>query len=176
MLVRAKKWKSVPFKAYIAFVPRCYPPVLLLQTLLTMVHAVADMSDLKSQLESAGGKLVVIDFFATWCGPCKMIAPQIEEMDKTMDDVVFLKVDVDEAEDVAQEYNITAMPTFIFIKSSKKVSMETVFNQPQTSRVIVSLDSRCVCKQSFFLVLFFSQPSQTKVPSLSKPRIFCRYP
>ncbi len=39
-----------------------------------------------------------------------------------MDDVVFLKVDVDEAEDVAQEYNITAMPTFVFIKDSKKVS------------------------------------------------------
>ncbi len=50
-----------------------------------------------------------------------MIAPQIEEMSKTMDDVVFLKVDVDEAEDVAAEYSITAMPTFIFIKNSNKV-------------------------------------------------------
>jgi len=55
------------------------------------------------------------------CGPCKMIAPQIESMDKEMDDVVFLKVDVDEAEDVAQEYNITAMPTFVFLKDSKKI-------------------------------------------------------
>ena len=65
---------------------------------------------------------MVIDFYATWCGPCKMIAPQIEEMSNTMDNIVFLKVDVDEAEDVAQEYNITAMPTFLFIKNGSKVS------------------------------------------------------
>ena len=68
---------------------------------------------------------VVIDFHAQWCGPCKMIAPQVEQMDKDMADVVFLKVDVDEAEDVAQEYNITAMPTFIFIKNSAKVRLCT---------------------------------------------------
>ena len=58
------------------------------------------------QLEAAGGKLVVVDFHATWCGPCKMIAPHLEEMDKTMDDVVFLKVDVDECEDIAEEYKV----------------------------------------------------------------------
>ena len=57
-----------------------------------MVHLVGDMDDLKKQLSGAGEKLVVIDFYATWCGPCKMIAPQIEEMEKAMDDVVFLKV------------------------------------------------------------------------------------
>merc|ERR1712223_1496403 len=79
-----------------------------------MVHQVADMGDLQSQLAAAGGKLVVIDFFATWCGPCKMIAPKIEQMAGEMVNVVFLKVDVDEAEDVAQEYNISAMPTFVF--------------------------------------------------------------
>ena len=45
------------------------------------------------------------------CGPCKMIAPHLEEMDKTMDDVVFLKVDVDECEDLAQEYKVI----FIFV-------------------------------------------------------------
>ena len=67
------------------------------------------------------GKLIVIDFFATWCGPCKMIAPKLEQMDKDMDNVVFLKVDVDEAEDVAQEYNISAMPTFVFLKNGQKV-------------------------------------------------------
>ena len=63
----------------------------------------------------------MIDFFATWCGPCKMIAPKLEQMDKDMDNVVFLKVDVDEAEDVAQEYNISAMPTFVFLKNGQKV-------------------------------------------------------
>ena len=51
-----------------------------------------------------------------------MIAPQIEEMSKSHDNVVFLKVDVDEAEDAAQEFNVSAMPTFIFMKSKVKVT------------------------------------------------------
>merc|ERR1712018_838112 len=88
----------------------------------TMVHQCSDLNDLNAQLEAAGGKLVVIDFFATWCGPCKMIAPKIVEMDAEMNNVVFLKVDVDEAEDAAQEYNIQAMPTFLFIKNKQKVA------------------------------------------------------
>merc|ERR1712223_1384451 len=62
-----------------------------------------------------------IDFFATWCGPCKMIAPKLEEWSASMPNVVFLKVDVDEAEDVAAEYSIQAMPTFIFMKNKAKV-------------------------------------------------------
>eukprot|EP00095_Tigriopus_kingsejongensis_P009072 maker-scaffold742_size103727-snap-gene-0.15 protein:Tk09072 transcript:maker-scaffold742_size103727-snap-gene-0.15-mRNA-1 annotation:"Thioredoxin-2" len=86
-----------------------------------MVTQIPDMDELRSQLAAAGDKLVVIDFYATWCGPCKMIAPQIEEMAGSMAEVVFLKVDVDEAEDVAAEYNVTAMPTFILIKNSEKV-------------------------------------------------------
>ena len=96
-----------------------------------MVHLVSDMADLNSQKSAAGGKLIVIDFYATWCGPCKMIAPQIEEMSKSMSDVVFLKVDVDEAEDVAAEFNITAMPTFIFIKGGNKVTFDGWFEHYQ---------------------------------------------
>ncbi|KAL6438724.1 hypothetical protein ACFW04_004607 [Cataglyphis niger] len=75
--------------------------------------------DLKSKLKEAGTSLVVIDFFAVWCGPCKMIGPLIEELSKEMQDVIFLKVDVDECEDIAAEYEITSMPTFIFIKEGK---------------------------------------------------------
>ena len=86
-----------------------------------MVHQCKDLADLNGQLESAGDKLVVIDFFAVWCGPCKMIAPKIEEMSAAMKNVVFLKVDVDEAEDVAAEYEISAMPTFVFMKKKAKV-------------------------------------------------------
>jgi len=87
-----------------------------------MVHAVTDTDDFKNQLAAAGEKLVVVDFFATWCGPCKMIAPVLEELNKTLEDVVFIKVDVDDIEEVAAEYKITAMPTFIFIKKSEQVA------------------------------------------------------
>ena len=87
-----------------------------------MVHQIQDMEDLQSQLSAAGDKLVVIDFFATWCGACKTISPKVEAMAGEMSNVVFLKVDVDEAEDVKEEYNISAMPTFIFLKNGQKVA------------------------------------------------------
>lgn len=86
-----------------------------------MVYQVKDQSDLETKLTEAGASLVVIDFFATWCGPCKIIAPKLEELSQEYLDVVFLKVDVDECEDIATEYNISAMPTFVFIKNKQKV-------------------------------------------------------
>jgi len=90
--------------------------------IVKMVKQCATLAELKEQLKAAGDKLVVIDFFATWCGPCKVIAPQIEDMDGKMPEVVFLKVDVDENEDAAQEYSISAMPTFIFVKKEAKIA------------------------------------------------------
>ncbi|EME31394.1 thioredoxin 1 [Galdieria sulphuraria] len=70
-------------------------------------------------------KLVVIDFYATWCGPCRMISPYLEELssDATLNEkgVLFYKVDVDKLADVAQEVGITAMPTFICYRKGKKV-------------------------------------------------------
>ena len=67
---------------------------------------------------------VVVDFFATWCGPCKMIAPKVSAMsqeDKYKDAVDFYKIDVDEVPDVAQELGIRAMPTFILFKDGEKI-------------------------------------------------------
>merc|ERR1711976_99947 len=90
-------------------------------TVIKMGKKLANMAEFNSELESAGSKLVVIDFFAEWCGPCKMIAPKIEELSAQKDNVVFVKVDVDENEDAASQYNISAMPTFVFIKNKEKV-------------------------------------------------------
>jgi len=87
-----------------------------------MVELVKSAKDMADQLAAAGDGLVVVDFYATWCGPCKVIAPQIEEMAKGEFSMVkFLKVDVDECEEVAMEYKITAMPTFKFIKGGNVV-------------------------------------------------------
>ncbi|GBP29667.1 Thioredoxin-2 [Eumeta japonica] len=83
---------------------------------------IKDSEDLKTRLSEAGEKLVVIDFMATWCGPCKMIGPKLEEMAAEMaDSIVVLKVDVDECEDIAAEYDVNSMPTFVFLKQGKKV-------------------------------------------------------
>merc|ERR1712243_150509 len=87
----------------------------------SIVHAVVD-NDFDAQLTFAGGKLVVVNFSATWCGPCKRMAPTFEAMSsKFFHHVVFLTVDVDDCEDVAEKYEISAMPTFLFIKNKAMV-------------------------------------------------------
>uniref|UniRef100_A0A8C6UAS8 Thioredoxin n=1 Tax=Neogobius melanostomus TaxID=47308 RepID=A0A8C6UAS8_9GOBI len=76
---------------------------------------------LQKELKAAGSKLVVVDFTASWCGPCKMIAPVFEKMADENKDVVFLKVDVDEASDVSEKCGISSMPTFQFYKNGEKL-------------------------------------------------------
>lgn len=64
---------------------------------------------------------VVIDFAASWCGPCRVIAPFLAELARKLPDVIFLKVDVDELKTVAQDWAVEAMPTFMFLKEGKIV-------------------------------------------------------
>ncbi len=65
-------------------------------------------------------KLTLVDFFATWCGPCKTLAPMLNELKhKVGDDVVILKVDVDINPSIAQKYKIQGVPTLILFKNSK---------------------------------------------------------
>ncbi|KAF7286686.1 thioredoxin 2 [Rhynchophorus ferrugineus] len=86
-----------------------------------MVTHIKDKDDLQQKLNDAGDQLVVIDFFATWCGPCKMISPKLEELAAEFTNIHILKVDVDECEDIAMEYNISSMPTFVFIKNKNTI-------------------------------------------------------
>lgn len=89
------------------------------------VNHLHSMSSFKtSVIEGSSDKIVVVDFFATWCGPCKAIAPTIVNMSNEQayaDRVSFVKIDVDEASDVAQEQGIRAMPTFGIFKNGEKV-------------------------------------------------------
>jgi thioredoxin 1 len=66
--------------------------------------------------------LVLVDFHAEWCGPCKMTDPIIEELSKEMKDVAFAKVDVDQEGEIAQEYNVSSIPSFFIFKDGKVVS------------------------------------------------------
>ena len=66
--------------------------------------------------------MVVVDFFATWCGPCKMLTPVIENVEKVLPNVKFIKVDIDQFNDLASEYRIQSVPTLIFIKNKEIVA------------------------------------------------------
>jgi len=102
-----------------------------------MVKKCASHDELLKELSDAGDKLVVVDFFAEWCGPCKVIAPIISELAAEHANVVFLKVDVDENEDSAAEYNISAMPTFIFIKKKEKIADMMGANAEKLKELVV---------------------------------------
>ncbi len=65
------------------------------------------------------GKTVLLDFFATWCGPCKMLTPVLEEVEGDYPDVEFVKVDVDEEPDLARRYGISVIPTLFVIKNGE---------------------------------------------------------
>lgn len=62
---------------------------------------------------------VFVDFYADWCGPCKMMGPVIEEIEKELTDIKFIKVNVDEAEDIAMRYGIMSIPTFYLFKDGE---------------------------------------------------------
>ena len=72
---------------------------------------------------ASSGRTVIVDFFAEWCGPCKMIAPAIEKLAKEYPQVIFAKVDVDELPDLAQAAGIQAMPTFKAYRNAKEVGI-----------------------------------------------------
>ena len=86
-------------------------------------------------------KPVLFDFFATWCGPCRMQTPIIEELAKTMGDAVEIrKVDVDQHMDLAEKYGIHVVPTLIIEKDGKVVqSMEGVTDAATLEKLLKPL-------------------------------------
>jgi thioredoxin 1 len=70
-------------------------------------------------------KPVLLDFYAEWCGPCRMVGPIIEEIAKERDDIVVGKVNVDEEEELAGKFGVFSIPTLVVIKDGKIVSQES---------------------------------------------------
>jgi thioredoxin 1 len=72
----------------------------------------------------------LIDFSATWCGPCKMLAPVLAQVSENINDVKFLNVDIDDDQDLAAQFNVQAVPTLVLLKDGKCISTQVGF-QPQ---------------------------------------------
>ncbi|SCU82538.1 LAME_0C01662g1_1 [Lachancea meyersii CBS 8951] len=84
-----------------------------------MVNQIANVAEFEKVIQA--DKLVVVDFFATWCGPCKMIAPMIEKFAAEYSSADFYKLDVDEVPEAAQKTEVSAMPTIVLFKSGQVV-------------------------------------------------------
>ena len=97
------------------------------------MEKIATNTNFAGLLESK--KLVVVDFWATWCGPCRMLSPILDELAVEMEDVIdVVKVNVDDADEIAAQYRIMSIPTLIFFKDGKMVD-KTVGAMPKNALV-----------------------------------------
>jgi thioredoxin 1 len=82
-----------------------------------MIKHIKTVEEFKNETSKS---TVLVDFFATWCGPCKMIAPELEKLDNQgIEGLNIVKVDVDEAPEIAAAFNIRSIPTLIVFKEGK---------------------------------------------------------
>ena len=91
------------------------------------VHHPANTTEVQHIMQMNAGRLIVIDFTATWCGPCKAIKPKFHELAVQRPDVIFLEIDVDDPdhEQTCSAFKVTAMPTFKYIRNGQVVG-ETI--------------------------------------------------
>jgi thioredoxin 1 len=106
------------------------------------VRSILSLSEMNAIIRQP--KLTVVDFTAVWCGPCKSISPHFSKLAEEKKNCNFLKVDVDQAQEIAAEYRVRAMPTFMFFKAGQKVDsfegadinrLQTLVRQHETAEV-----------------------------------------
>ncbi|MDI1304196.1 MAG: thioredoxin [bacterium] len=95
------------------------------------------MSNFNSIIQS--DKPVLIDFFATWCGPCKMLGPILKEVKDTLGDrISILKIDVDKNQQIAAQYQVRGVPTMILFQNSKQLWRQSgVLNKEDIIKIIL---------------------------------------
>lgn len=94
------------------------------------------MIELSSRSEIPQDRKVVIDFYADWCGPCRRLTPELQRLSEIYSDILFVKVNVDDSDDLAREFSITAMPTVLFMDSGSIVHKVIGFNVSEITNTL----------------------------------------
>ncbi len=101
-----------------------------------MIHHIENERILSEVLKNE--KLVIVDFFAEWCGPCQMLSPILFEIEKEYSEKLEIyKVNVDESQECAMRYGITAMPTLLFFKNGEEVERQVGYLEREELEKIV---------------------------------------
>ncbi len=87
-----------------------------------MSEHVIEISSLSEFEAAISSKKCVVDFWANWCNPCKALAPVFDELASTYTDITFLKVNVEENQDISSRYFVTSLPAIFFLDDTKVIS------------------------------------------------------
>lgn len=88
-----------------------------------MIKHITNLNEFENETASS---FVLVDFFATWCGPCRMLSPVLEKLDKENKlNASIIKVDVDMASDIARKFSIQVIPTLVLFKDGKPIKRAT---------------------------------------------------
>ncbi|CAL9760066.1 unnamed protein product [Musa acuminata subsp. burmannicoides] len=109
------------------------------------VHVITSKSDWEQKIAEANkdGKIVVANFSATWCSPCRMVAPVYSELSEKYPSLIFLTIDVDNLMDFCWSWDISATPTFFFLKDGQQLDKLIGANGPELEHKIRLLDQPC---------------------------------
>ncbi|XP_065363564.1 thioredoxin-2-like [Calliphora vicina] len=101
-----------------------------LESPATNLMIIANKNDFYKILQETNNRLLVIEFFADWCGPCKILTRKLEQLAQAYNGkILIVKVDVDEFEELAMEYDVSAMPTFMLMKNQQKLEQFSSSNE-----------------------------------------------
>ncbi|EDW71664.1 deadhead 2b [Drosophila willistoni] len=102
--------------------------------------ATRSLNDFHKRLEAADRKLVVLDFYATWCGICKEMEGTVKSLARQYaGKAVFIKINVDKFEELTEKYNVRSMPTFVFLKGMRRVSSFSGADDDKLIRTVTKL-------------------------------------
>ncbi|OAY67256.1 Thioredoxin H4-1 [Ananas comosus] len=103
------------------------------------VHVIADKESWEANIEEASkdGKIVVVNFSASWCAPCRYTAPLYAELSTKYPSLVFLTVDIDDLPELTSSWDVQATPTFFFLKDGKKLEKLVGANKLQLEKRVV---------------------------------------
>ncbi|KAL2509790.1 Thioredoxin H9 [Forsythia ovata] len=114
------------------------------------VHLITTKESWEQKISEAkrDGKIVIANFSATWCGPCRMIAPFYRELSEKFPSLVYLTIDVDELTEFSTSWDIKATPTFFFLKDGQQIDKLVGANKPELQKKIIAMqDSASSCKK-----------------------------